>query len=97
MSKPLGQMSDYELITACLAGDKDCFGELAARYTNLVFSVILRMTNDREEANDLAQEVFIKAYRNLDKYVPDYKFSTWAIRITTNHVIDHRRKKRQQA
>ena len=88
--------SDYEIIQMCVNGDNDCFAELVSRYKNLVYSVILRMVNDREEANDLAQEVFIKIYKNLNKYYPDYKFSTWIIRITTNHVIDYRRKKKQE-
>ena len=89
-------MADYDLIQQCLHGDQYCFSELVTRYKNLVYSIILRMTNDREEANDLAQDVFVKVYRNLDKYYPDFKFSTWVIRITTNHVIDYRRKKRQE-
>ena len=88
--------TDYELIQMCLAGNRDMFEELVKRYKNLVYSVILRMVNDREEANDLAQDVFIKIYKNLDKYYPEYKFSTWVIRIATNHVIDYRRKKRQE-
>lgn len=86
-------MTDYEIIQACVNGDKNIFSELVARYKNLVYSLILRMVNHAEEANDLAQEVFIKVYKNLDKYYPDYKFSTWVMRITTNHVIDYRRKK----
>lgn len=90
----LKKASDYELIQNCLNGDNYSFNELVARYKNLVYSVILRMVNDREEANDLAQDVFLKIYKNLDKYYPDYKFSTWIIRITTNHVIDYRRKKK---
>ena len=85
-------MEDYEVIEACLQGKKEMFELLVSRYKNLVYSIILRMTNDAEEANDLAQEVFIKVYRNLDKYQPDYKFSTWIMRITTNLVIDARRK-----
>ena len=89
-------MSDFELIQACLNEDKSYFGELVGRYKNLVFTVILRMLNDRQEANDLSQEVFIKIYLNLDKYHPDFKFSTWIMRIATNHVIDFRRKKHQE-
>ncbi|NMA83006.1 MAG: sigma-70 family RNA polymerase sigma factor [Epulopiscium sp.] len=88
-------MEDYEIIQKCLGGDKQIFEELVNRYKNLVYSVILRMINNVEEANDLAQEVFIKVYRNLDKYSPEYKFSTWIIRITTNQVIDYRRKQKQ--
>ena len=89
------EMTDYELIRACLEIDNSYFAELVERYKNLVYSIILRMQNDREEANDLAQEVFVKIYKNLGKYYPDYKFSTWIIRITTNHVIDFNRQKKQ--
>lgn len=89
------EMTDYELIRACLEIDNSYFAELVERYKNLVYSIVLRMQNDREEANDLAQEVFVKIYKNLGKYYPDYKFSTWIIRITTNHVIDHNRQKKQ--
>lgn len=88
------KLTDYELIRLCLDGNSLCFGELMARYKSLVYSIVLRMTNDREEANDLAQEIFIKVYKNLDKYYPEFKFSTWIIRISTNHVIDYRRKKK---
>ena len=89
------KMTDYDLVLACINGDKAAFNELLQRYKNLVYSVALRMVNDKEEANDLAQEIFIKIYRNLEKYHPEYRFSTWTIKIATNHVIDYRRKKRQ--
>ena len=96
----LNEMTDYDLIRECLQSSRpksdDCFAELVVRYKNLVYSVILRMITDREEANDIAQEVFIKIYKNLSKYYPDFRFSTWVIRITTNHVIDVRRKKRTE-
>ncbi len=95
-SFPVEPKTDYEVIKEVLNGNKDYFNELVKRYKNLVYSVILRMVNDYEEANDLAQDVFLKVYKNLDTYYPDYKFSTWIIRITTNHVIDYRRKKRQE-
>ena len=88
------ELSDFDVIKECLKGDNSYFEEIVKRYKNLVYSIILRMVNDHEEANDLAQEVFIKLYKNLDKYYPDFKFSTWVIRITTNHVIDYRRKKK---
>ncbi len=89
-------MTDFELINQIIKQDKQLFTELVSRYKNLIFSVIMRMVNDKEEANDLAQEVFIKVYKNLDKYSPEYKFSTWVMRIATNHVIDYRRKKKQE-
>lgn len=95
MYNNLDELNDYDIIKRCLSGDKDIFSVLVSRYKNLVYSIILRMITDSEEANDLAQEVFIKIYKNLEKYYPQYKFSTWVIRITTNHVIDYRRMKKQ--
>ncbi len=86
-------MTDYELARLCAEGKTQYFEELVERYKNLVYSVLLRMVKDREEVNDLAQDVFIKLYRNIDKYDPQFRFSTWVIRICTNHVIDCRRKK----
>lgn len=90
------KLEDFELVQQAIKGNEAAFAELLSRYKNLVYSVVLRMINDTEQANDLAQEVFIKMYKNLDKYQPEYKFSTWLIRITTNHVIDFRRKKKQE-
>ena len=88
-------MTDLQLIETCLAGNQDAFAELIARYKNLVYSIILKMTNDNEEANDLAQDVFLKMYKNLASYSPEFKFSTWVMRITSNHVIDFHRKRKQ--
>ena len=89
-------ISDFDLVQSAVKGDEYAFEELVGRYKNLVYSVVLRMVADAEDANDIAQEVFIKVYRNLDKYSPEFKFSTWIIRIATNTVIDFRRKKKQE-
>jgi len=87
-------VTDFELIQSVIAGDSECFGELVNRYKNLVYSIIFRQTRDSEEAHDLAQDVFLKIYKNLNRYTPEFKFSTWVMRITGNHIIDmHRRKK----
>ncbi|MCL2398833.1 MAG: sigma-70 family RNA polymerase sigma factor [Defluviitaleaceae bacterium] len=88
--------TDIQLIEECLVGQQEAFAELISRYKNLVYSIILRMTKDKEEANDLAQDVFLKMYKNLASYSPEFKFSTWTMRITTNHVIDFHRKKKQE-
>ena len=96
MHMDLKNLSDYDLIQKCLNEDKEYFSELISRYKNLVYSVILRMINNKDEAGDLAQEIFIKIYKNLHKYYPDFKFSTWIIKISTNHVIDYRRRKQQE-
>lgn len=89
-------LTDYELVQKCLNGEKEYFSEIITRHKNLVYSVVLRMVNNQDDANDLAQEVFIKVYKNLDKYFPNFKFSTWIVKITTNHVIDYRRKKKYE-
>ncbi|MCQ4726786.1 sigma-70 family RNA polymerase sigma factor [Anaerotignum faecicola] len=88
--------TDYELVQECINGDTFAFEELLGRYKNLVYSVVLRMVNDSEDANDIAQEVFIKVYKNISKYSPEFKFSTWIIKIATNSVIDFRRKKKPE-
>jgi len=98
---PITDQTDFDLIRGVLRAktrekSQECFAELVRRYKNLVYSIILRMHSDRDEAADLAQDVFVKIYKNLDKYYPEYKFSTWVMRITTNHVIDSRRKKRAE-
>ncbi|MCL2216065.1 MAG: sigma-70 family RNA polymerase sigma factor [Defluviitaleaceae bacterium] len=86
--------TDVEVIEACLGGDQECFTELVNRYKNLVYSIILRQTRDSEEANDIAQDVFLKIYKNLASYTPTFKFSTWVMRITGNHIIDRHRKRK---
>ena len=89
-------LTDFELIESCLAGQQEAFQELIARYKNLVFSIILRQIKNNEEVNDLAQDVFLKIYKNLASYSPEYKFSTWVMRITSNHIIDFHRKRKQE-
>jgi RNA polymerase sigma-70 factor (ECF subfamily) len=86
--------TDFEIIQAVLNGNQEPFSELVNRYTNLVFSIIRRQTRDYDEAHDLSQEIFLKVYRNLGKYTPEFKFSTWIMKITSNHIIDNHRRKR---
>lgn len=88
---------DHKIIEDVLKGDGEKFGELIGRYKNGVYSICMRMVGDAEEARDLSQETFIKAYNSLQKYNPDYKFSTWIFKIATNLSIDFLRKKRHHA
>jgi len=85
---------DIVIIKRRLAGEKEAFAELVTRYKKLIYNVIYNIINDKEEVNDIAQEVFIKIYRALDKYDPQYKFSTWAVKIATNYCLDVVRKKK---
>jgi RNA polymerase sigma-70 factor (ECF subfamily) len=87
-------VDDKELVTRALEGDESAFRELLERFRRPVFSLVYRMIGDREQAEDLAQESFVKAFNNLDSYNPNYRFSSWLFKIANNHAIDHLRRAR---
>jgi len=78
---------DAVLVRACRDGDTDAFGILVDRYQKAVFNAALRMIGDDEDARDIAQTVFLKAYENLAAYDPSYKFYSWIYRIAINESI----------
>jgi RNA polymerase sigma-70 factor (ECF subfamily) len=75
-------------------GDKNAFGDIVEFYKDKVFQICFRMVGNRSEAEDIAQETFIRAYINIGNYNMDKKFSTWLYRIATNLCIDRLRKKK---
>ena len=75
-------------------GDKDAFGQLIDAYQIPVYNLAYRMLNNSGEAEEAAQEAFIRAYTRLESYNPDHKFSTWLLSITSNYCIDLLRKRR---
>ncbi|MDP4180034.1 MAG: sigma-70 family RNA polymerase sigma factor [Bacillota bacterium] len=87
-------ISDVELINRCIKGDQDAFSEIVSRYKRLVFKVVFNIINNEHEVNDISQEVFLKVYKNLRSYNPEYKFSTWIVKVATNHCLDTVRKKK---
>ncbi len=87
-------LSEDVLIAQALQGQHDAVGELIRRYQNAVFNLCYRMLGDYDEAENAAQEVFIKMYRRLHTYKPTYRFSTWVLSIASHHCIDHLRKRR---
>ena len=87
-------ITDQELVAQCLAGRQTCFAALVERYQAAVLGLITRMVRDREMARDLTQETFLKTYTALEKYDPQYRFSTWVFRIATNLTIDHLRRRK---
>lgn len=91
------ETSDLELVKRCLNGEQDAFSEIISRYKKLIYSVVYNMLMDKEEINDVAQEVFIRIYKSLSSYNPEYKFSTWSVKIATNLCLDIRRKKKIDA
>ncbi len=78
------QQNDDLLINRILTGDKGAFRVLVERYQNLVFTIAFRITNNREEAEEVAQDVFMKVYNNLGGFKGDSKFSSWLYRIAHN-------------
>ncbi|HUE96603.1 MAG TPA: sigma-70 family RNA polymerase sigma factor [Longimicrobiaceae bacterium] len=85
--------TDHELVTFARSGSEKAYRELLGRYERPVFSIVYRMVRDRELAEDLAQETFVKVFNRLDSYNPKYKFSSWIFKIASNLSIDHLRKK----
>ena len=88
------QPEDHELVRNCLTGNTKSFEELVFRYKKLVYSIVFSRIKDRHEAEDLSQEVFIRIYKSLGRYNPEYKFSTWASSIAVNICLDRLRKKK---
>jgi RNA polymerase sigma-70 factor (ECF subfamily) len=85
--------SDKELVRLSQKGDERAAHELVSRFERPVFSQVQRMVRDRELAEDLAQEAFVRAFDRIDQYDPSYKFSSWLFKIAHNLTIDHLRKK----
>lgn len=86
-------MEDKELVSLAQDGDREAFSSLVRRYQPKVFYMALSFTRNREAADDLAQEVFLKAYLALRKFSFRSEFGTWLYRITVNHAKDYLRKK----
>jgi RNA polymerase sigma-70 factor, ECF subfamily len=87
---------DSALVEAVLGGDPDAYRGLVERYQNRIYNVIYGMVHNREDAMELAQDSFIKAYRKLSTFRLDSKFYTWLCRIAINTAIDDLRKKKNR-
>ncbi|MEH7250787.1 RNA polymerase sigma factor SigW [Neobacillus niacini] len=81
-------------IKQVIKGDQDAFAEIVEIYSNSIYQLGYRMLGNRHEAEDIAQEAFIRAYVNIKSFNQDLKFSTWLFRIATNLCIDRIRKKK---
>jgi len=94
ISPPLSGLSDPEVVVLARKGSEAAYRELLTRYERPVFSLVFRMVRDRETAEDLSQETFVKVLNNLDRYSPEFKFSSWLFKIANNLTIDHLRRRR---
>ncbi|HNR47693.1 MAG TPA: sigma-70 family RNA polymerase sigma factor [Bacteroidia bacterium] len=89
-------VKDYYLVREAIdKGNQKAYAELMARYKDSIYFMLLKMVNNRDDADDLTIEAFGKAFKNIHQYTPDYAFSTWLFKIATNNCIDYIRKKRK--
>lgn len=88
--------TDEEIVQRVLTGDYNDFERLVNRYSKNVYNIALRMVRSPEDAEDLSQEAFLKAYRSLSSFRGDSKFSVWLYRIVSNVCLDHIRKKKKE-
>ncbi len=87
-------LQDYELVQKALQGDEKAFARLLSRYKDTIYFMLLKMLNNRSDAEDLTIEAFGKAFKNLHQYSPTYAFSTWLFKIASNNCIDFLRKRK---
>ena len=87
---------DAELVRKSLTGDQRACRDLVRRYQRPVFSVLMRVVRRAEDAEDLAQETFVRMFRALDRYDPERPFTAWLFTIATRLAIDHLRRRRVQ-
>jgi RNA polymerase sigma-70 factor, ECF subfamily len=89
------ELGDNELVRECLDGDEHAFETLLLRYQGPVYNAVLRMVRNRDEASDLTQTAFLKAYEQLSKFDPRHKFFSWLYRIALNEAINHVKRERR--
>jgi RNA polymerase sigma-70 factor (ECF subfamily) len=85
---------DYNMVLKAIDGCQRAYADLMDRYRSSIFHMMLKMVNNRDDAEDLTLEAFGKAFNKLPSYAPRYAFSTWLFKIAINNCIDHIRKKR---
>jgi len=90
------QESDRELIHRALLNDQKAYEELIKKYKGSVYNLVYRMIENRQEAEDIVQETFIKAFNALATFNEEFAFSTWLFKIATNNCIDTLRKRKLQ-
>ncbi len=82
------ETTDQELVARCLEGDAGAFESLVDRHQKTVYNAVLRMVRDSDDAEDIAQSVFVKAYEHLASYKPGHKFFSWIYRMAMNEALN---------
>jgi len=89
-------LRDYKLVQQAInSGNQNAYAELLNNYRDSLYFMLLKMTNNPVDADDLTIEAFGKAFKNIHQYTPDYAFSTWLFKIASNNCIDFIRKKKK--
>ncbi len=89
-------LRDYKLVQRAIDdGDQQAYADLMKNYRDSLYFMLLKMTNNPHDAEDLTIEAFGKAFKKLHQYTPDYAFSTWLFKIASNNCIDFIRKKKK--
>ncbi|KLT70683.1 RNA polymerase sigma factor [Flavobacterium sp. ABG] len=92
----MSTLDDQHYIRLIIQGDSNSFAVLVNRYKDMIFSLALKMVKNREEAEEVAQDTFIKIYTSLSKFKGDSKFSTWIYKIAYNTCLDRLKKNRKE-
>ncbi|HIA35583.1 MAG TPA: sigma-70 family RNA polymerase sigma factor [Flavobacteriales bacterium] len=87
---------DYRLVQLAIKGDQKAYADLMDRYRDSIYFLLLKMVNNKDDADDLTIEAFGKAFKNLKQYTPNYAFSTWLFKIASNNCIDFIRRKKKR-
>jgi RNA polymerase sigma-70 factor (ECF subfamily) len=90
------ELTDSDIITRVLKGDSNAYATLVDRYQRYVFTIVLRYIPSREDAEEVAQDIFVKAFRSLSNFKGESKFSTWLYTVTTTSCLTFLRKKKVQ-
>lgn len=85
---------DLRLVDQAINGDQKAYAELLERYRDAIYFMLLKMVNNKSDAEDLTIEAFGKAFKSINQYTPNFAFSTWLFKIATNNCIDFIRKRR---
>lgn len=90
------EQDDIRLVQGCLGGDEHAFEILVLRYQGPIFNAVLRMVHDRDDASDLTQNAFLKAYQQLASFDSQFKFFSWLYRIAINETLNHVKRRGRQ-
>ena len=87
---------DLTLVEKAINGDQKAYADLMDRYRDAIYFMLLKMVNNKSDAEDLTLEAFGKAFKNIHQYTPNYAFSTWLFKIASNNCIDFIRKRKRE-